>query len=179
MKIIVDAMGGDNAPQAPVMGAVQANREYGVDIILVGRGEAILKVLEENGIQELPAGRGDRPRQRGGGDVRQPGHRLPGEEGLLSDPGAEPAEKRRRRRLRVRRLHRRPAGWSHFGGQAHQGYPPGGPSSRGTHRKRGSCPYRLWGQRRVSPGVPAPVRLHGLLLRRACARPSQSPKWVC
>ena len=54
MKIIVDAMGGDNAPQAPVMGAVQANREYGVDIILVGRGEAILKVLEENGIQELP-----------------------------------------------------------------------------------------------------------------------------
>ena len=49
MKIIVDAMGGDNAPQAPVMGAVQANREYGVDIILVGRGEAILKVLEENG----------------------------------------------------------------------------------------------------------------------------------
>ena len=47
MKIIVDAMGGDNAPQAPVMGAVQANREYGVDIILVGRGEAILKVLEE------------------------------------------------------------------------------------------------------------------------------------
>ena len=54
MKIIVDAMGGDNAPQAPVMGAVQANREYGVDIILVGRGEAILKVLEEKGIQELP-----------------------------------------------------------------------------------------------------------------------------
>ena len=47
MKIIVDAMGGANAPQAPVMGAVQANREYGVDIILVGRGEAILKVLEE------------------------------------------------------------------------------------------------------------------------------------
>ena len=56
MKIIVDAMGGDNAPQAPVMGAVQANREYGVDIILVGRGEAILKGLEENGIRELPAG---------------------------------------------------------------------------------------------------------------------------
>ena len=41
MKIIVDAMGGDNAPMAPVMGAVQANREYGVEIILVGRGEEI------------------------------------------------------------------------------------------------------------------------------------------
>ena len=56
MKIIVDAMGGDNAPQAPVMGAIQANREYGVDVILVGRGEEILKVLEQNGIQDLPAG---------------------------------------------------------------------------------------------------------------------------
>ena len=56
MKIIVDAMGGDNAPQAPVMGAIAANKEYGVDITLVGRGEDILKVLEDNGIQDLPAG---------------------------------------------------------------------------------------------------------------------------
>ena len=56
MKIIVDAMGGDNAPQAPVMGAVQANREYGVEIILVGRGEDILKTLAANGISDLPAG---------------------------------------------------------------------------------------------------------------------------
>ena len=56
MKIIVDAMGGDNAPQAPVMGAIQANAEYGVDITLVGRGDEILKVLEDNGIKDLPAG---------------------------------------------------------------------------------------------------------------------------
>lgn len=56
MRIIVDAMGGDNAPQAPVMGAIQANKEYGVEITLVGRGEAILKVLEENGINQLPDG---------------------------------------------------------------------------------------------------------------------------
>ena len=45
MKIIVDAMGGDNAPQAPVMGAIQANKAYGVDITLVGRGEDILRCL--------------------------------------------------------------------------------------------------------------------------------------
>ena len=56
MKIIVDAMGGDNAPKAPVLGAIQANQEYGVDIILVGRGEEILKVMEESGIKDLPAG---------------------------------------------------------------------------------------------------------------------------
>ena len=56
MKIIVDAMGGDNAPQAPVMGAIQAVKEYGVNIILVGKSEEILKVLADNGISDLPAG---------------------------------------------------------------------------------------------------------------------------
>ena len=56
MRIIVDAMGGDNAPKAPVLGAVQANKEYGVDITLVGRGEDILDVLKENGMEKLPAG---------------------------------------------------------------------------------------------------------------------------
>ena len=55
MKIVVDAMGGDHAPQAPVMGAIAANKEYGTNVILVGRGEAILSVLKENGIAQLPA----------------------------------------------------------------------------------------------------------------------------
>ena len=41
MKIIVDAMGGDNAPQAPVRGALDAIAEYGVEVVLVGRGEEI------------------------------------------------------------------------------------------------------------------------------------------
>ena len=56
MKIIVDAMGGDNAPQAPVLAAVQASREQKVEIALVGRGEEILKVMADNGIQDLSAG---------------------------------------------------------------------------------------------------------------------------
>ena len=56
MRIIIDAMGGDNAPQAPVMGAVRAAKELGVQINLVGRGEAILKVLNDNGIQDIPEG---------------------------------------------------------------------------------------------------------------------------
>lgn len=56
MRIIVDAMGGDHAPKAPVLGAIQANKEYGVEITLVGRGEEILSVLHENGIEQLPAG---------------------------------------------------------------------------------------------------------------------------
>ena len=56
MKIIVDAMCGDNAPRVPVLAAVKASREQKLEIALVGRGEDILKVLADNGIQELPAG---------------------------------------------------------------------------------------------------------------------------
>ena len=56
MKIILDAMGGDHAPQAPVMGAIQAAKDFGAEITLVGRGEAILEVLRSNGIQDLPQG---------------------------------------------------------------------------------------------------------------------------
>ena len=56
MKIILDAMGGDNAPQAPVMGAVQAAKDFGAQITLVGKGEEILRVLKEHGISDLPEG---------------------------------------------------------------------------------------------------------------------------
>ena len=56
MKIILDAMGGDNAPQAPVLGAIEAAKLFGTQITLVGRGEEILGVLRSNGIADLPAG---------------------------------------------------------------------------------------------------------------------------
>ena len=56
MKIIMDAMGGDNAPQAPVLGAVEAARTYGTKITLVGRGEEILDVLKQAGFEDLPDG---------------------------------------------------------------------------------------------------------------------------
>lgn len=39
MKIIVDAMGGDNAPKAPVMGAIAAAKAYDVEIILWARAK--------------------------------------------------------------------------------------------------------------------------------------------
>lgn len=47
MKIAVDAMGGDNAPHAIVAGAVQAAREYGVGIILVGIEQLIQAELKK------------------------------------------------------------------------------------------------------------------------------------
>lgn len=49
MKIIVDAMGGDNAPKAIVEGCVRAVEELGVSITLVGQEEAIQKELKELG----------------------------------------------------------------------------------------------------------------------------------
>lgn len=56
LKIILDAMGGDLAPEAPVRGAIDAANAYGVEIVLVGRGEEILEVLKKQGIDNLPAG---------------------------------------------------------------------------------------------------------------------------
>ena len=56
MRIILDAMGGDNAPQAPVIGALQAAKDFGAQITLVGRGEEILNVMRSQGIDTLPEG---------------------------------------------------------------------------------------------------------------------------
>ena len=53
MKIIIDAMGGDNAPEEIVRGAVRAHRELGVEITLVGREEAVRECLKNEGCEEL------------------------------------------------------------------------------------------------------------------------------
>ena len=50
MKIIVDAMGGDNAPLEIIKGSYDAQTEYGIDIILVGDEELIRKLSAENNI---------------------------------------------------------------------------------------------------------------------------------
>lgn len=56
MKIILDAMGGDNAPEAAVLGAIDAAKKFGAEITLVGRAEAILEVMGRHGIADLPEG---------------------------------------------------------------------------------------------------------------------------
>ena len=56
MRIILDAMGGDNAPKAPVLGAIEAAKLYGAQITLVGKGNEILEVMKQEGIHDLPAG---------------------------------------------------------------------------------------------------------------------------
>jgi len=56
LKIIIDAMGGDNAPGCNVEGAVQAVRELGVEAALVGRGDEIMAALRGLELNEPPAG---------------------------------------------------------------------------------------------------------------------------
>lgn len=50
MKILVDAFGGDNAPDEIIKGSVMAAEEYGIDIILVGSKSLILSSAEKQGI---------------------------------------------------------------------------------------------------------------------------------
>ena len=54
MKIIVDAMGGDNAPGEIVKGAVRAQRELGVEIVLVGRKEDVEACLKAENCTDIP-----------------------------------------------------------------------------------------------------------------------------
>ena len=49
MRIAVDAMGGDHAPQVNVDGAVAAAREFGIATLLVGRTAELTRLLEDSG----------------------------------------------------------------------------------------------------------------------------------
>lgn len=49
MKVVVDGMGGDNAPQAIVEACVLAQKEYGVDIIITGESQLIVAELNKYG----------------------------------------------------------------------------------------------------------------------------------
>lgn len=53
MRIIIDAMGGDNAPEEIVKGAVRAKRELGVDITLVGIEDKVRECLKAEGCEDI------------------------------------------------------------------------------------------------------------------------------
>ena len=50
MRILIDAMGGDNAPEEIVRGAVDAAKEFQVDITLVGQSEKVRPILTQCGV---------------------------------------------------------------------------------------------------------------------------------
>ena len=53
MRIIVDAMGGDHAPEEIVKGALRARQELNVDLVLVGKEELVRECLEQNQAEDL------------------------------------------------------------------------------------------------------------------------------
>ena len=48
MKIAIDAMGGDNAPEAVIIGSIQARDEYNLSLVLCGKEIEIKRILEKN-----------------------------------------------------------------------------------------------------------------------------------
>lgn len=54
MKILLDAMGGDNAPAACVAGAVLAAQEYEEEIVLVGDEGKLRELLKTQNAQSMP-----------------------------------------------------------------------------------------------------------------------------
>ncbi|HKA36742.1 MAG TPA: phosphate acyltransferase PlsX [Thermoanaerobaculia bacterium] len=49
MRIAVDAMGGDHAPQVNVDGAIAAFHEFGIETLLIGRSAELSRLLEDAG----------------------------------------------------------------------------------------------------------------------------------
>lgn len=54
MRIVLDAMGGDHAPGVVVQGAVQAARQWGTEIILVGQEDVVRAELAKHDTAGLP-----------------------------------------------------------------------------------------------------------------------------
>lgn len=54
MKIAVDAMGGDYAPEEVVLGAIDAVKSYSLDVVLVGDTNKIEEVLTRYGAKDNP-----------------------------------------------------------------------------------------------------------------------------
>ncbi len=52
LRIAVDAMGGDFAPNVPVEGAVMAYRN-GIDVVLVGKEKVVKRLLEKHGLPDI------------------------------------------------------------------------------------------------------------------------------
>ena len=109
MKIIVDAMGGDNAPLEIVKGALRAKKELGVDLVLVGKEEAVREILSAEGQTDLS--------------------------GIELVDARDVVTMEDERRPGLRRQHGRAAYGRDAHGQTHQRHSPGGAGS-GTARRQ-------------------------------------------
>ncbi|MFR5385869.1 MAG: phosphate acyltransferase [Oscillospiraceae bacterium] len=107
MKLIIDAMGGDNAPLEIVKGALSGQKRWGVDVTLTGDTTAILQALEACGERRCPgAWRSSTPLRRWRCVTTPP--RCSAGRGHLHGRGTDHAAGRQGRR-HGRRQHRRSA----------------------------------------------------------------------
>ena len=52
MKVAIDAMGGDHAPEEILLGAMEAVKDYGCDIVLVGDETLLREAMSKHGVRE-------------------------------------------------------------------------------------------------------------------------------
>nr|WP_320148292.1 phosphate acyltransferase PlsX [uncultured Anaeromusa sp.] len=52
MKVAIDAMGGDHAPEEILLGAMAAVKDYGCDIVLVGDETLLRETMRKHGVRE-------------------------------------------------------------------------------------------------------------------------------
>lgn len=52
MKVAIDAMGGDHAPEEILLGAMAAVKDYGCDIVLVGDETLLREAMSKHGVRE-------------------------------------------------------------------------------------------------------------------------------
>jgi len=53
MRIAVDAMGGDNAPEVVIEGSLLAAREYPIEILLVGPQATVNELLDKHDLSKI------------------------------------------------------------------------------------------------------------------------------
>ena len=176
MRIIVDVMGGDNAPDAIALGAIEAAKEERLDVVLVGRGEAILQCLKNHGMETLPAG----VEIANADDVVD-----------MHDDPASVMKTRKNSSMLVGLQMLKDGGGDAFVSagstgalltaatldcQAHQGREKScdGASDPDENGRRGA--HRLRRDGGVYAGVFAPIRVHGLLLRKRRCWAYQTPR---
>ena len=132
MKIIVDAMGGDNAPLEIVKGALAGQKHWGVDIVFTGDENAIREALTRCGQPEVPAGM----------EIISTSQTVE----MCDDPATVFRRKKDTSmgvgltmlrgaggRAGLRRVHRGPAHRGHPHHQAHPRHPPGGDGPGDPH----------------------------------------------
>ena len=180
MKIIVDAMGGDNAPLAPVRGCPSRSGRFGRRDYSGGPGgrtfwDCLKKLGNDGPVRRAwrsptasevvdhvrttpPRAFKDKPDS----SLTVGLNLLQGREGRrLCLRRLARGRCSRRRRLLVKRI---------------RGIRRAAHGPRGPHGQREDGAHRLRRHGRVHAGVPAAVCLHGLVLRRACPGPSGEPQ---